>query len=171
MGEVHGREGETDTERMSEKVPKRIVDYVLENGFHYVSTVCPDDVKRGPIGTCFDTAMVNALGGKYRYVEGLAKNKKTGEWMLHGWIAGGQMMHEAYDPTWKCVVQMKDGSEILVAVPTEYVGIEMDTMLMVKFMMKTKYCSVLANGWRAPKEAAAVLGGEENYKKLFGSRV
>lgn len=113
----------------------------------YKPGIAPEPIQRGPIGTCFDTSIINAMRGPYRYVEGLAK-LSGGPWILHAWITDG--VH-AYDPTW---LADKDGIDH--PVPAIYFGKEMDHRAVAEFMLSTKYCGVFANAWRDPRTAQAI---------------
>lgn len=129
-------------------VPEELIMYIVERGKEYAPALCPDDIHRGAVGSCFDTSTVNALEKKYRYVEGVVTHPKTGEPVLHAWLTDGI---RAYDPTWRAFDN--DGKEI--PVPTEYIGIEMPIEDVARFMLSTKYASILANAWRNPELARA----------------
>ena len=131
--------------------------YIFENGKSYIPSIFPFELrdKLGDIGMCFDVSILAALGSKYRYVEGIAHIKGTGQYFLHAWITDG--IH-AFDPTWK--------SELIIlgkkfTIPgtrgIEYFGIELDKIKVAYFMSETKYVSVIANGWRAPESAKQIL--------------
>lgn len=140
---------------------KMIEAYVLMYAAPFTPTECPGDVRHGKVGTCFDTSMVNALRGKYRYVEGVARDIRTGEWMLHGWLTGERagMERPAYDPTWRIVIE-NGGARVIAPIPTAYQGIVLDTSAVASFMLETGYASVIANAWRAPELARRILPGK-----------
>lgn len=144
----------------SDMIPERrkeaIERYVLAHASGFQSEACPADVRRGKVGTCFDTSMLNALYGKYAYVEGLAKDVRTGEWLLHGWVTDRSRVY-AYDPTWRAVIYAENGGEVLVPVPTTYRGIVLDMRRVAEFVRATGYASVIANAWRAPELAREAL--------------
>lgn len=121
---------------------EEIIEQVLRDGKEYRPAVCPLDVIRGECGDCYDTCILNAFqsGGKYRYVEGIAQNPHTLQWIIHSWLTDGFV---AYDPTWKAMV---NGVE--VPLPVRYIGIEMDRFLVYEFIKATEYKAILVNGYR-----------------------
>lgn len=130
---------------------QQIAEYILKNGKQYKPALCPAFITRGKVGDCFDICLLNALHSELRYVEGIAKHpKKEHEWILHAWLTDG--VH-AYDPTWRA--ETADKTEI--PVPTFYVGIEMDTEGVARFVQATKYKSVIANAEKNRELAEALL--------------
>jgi hypothetical protein len=124
--------------------------YLLKHGTRYTPIVPPEDVIRGKLGTCFDTSILNAIvGGKYRYVEGMAFSRTMGVWCLHAWLTDGE---HAIDPTWRAY---DNGEEM--PMPTVYIGIELETKAVAKFMLATEYQGVIANAWRSVKVAMHAL--------------
>lgn len=115
--------------------------YVFEHGKQYV----PKVLKNFPpqkFARCFDNCILLAMRSNLRYVEGVARYN-NGPWIYHAWLTDGE---NAFDPTWHAYD--KDQNE--VELPVTYIGIEMDTRLVVEFMKKTEYQGVLLNQWRAP---------------------
>jgi len=135
-----------------------ILKYLTKYGKVYKSKVCPQNIKRGEVGDCFDTCTVNALKTEYYYVEGMARDPRNGEWILHAWLTDVKDKH-AYDPTWRNVVEGKEKP-----VPTEYIGITISIEKLAKFLRESGYKSVIANGWRAPHIAKEML---PSYEKEF----
>lgn len=134
------------------KVPKYVLDFLEKNGKRYYSLPSPTYIIPGEIGTCFDTCVLNAL--KYpqlKYVEGIAMNPHTGEYLLHAWLT--EDGEHAYDPTWRAVLANKQ-----VPIPTVYFGFEMDTNLVIDFMRSTKYCGVFANHARDFTRSENIFG-------------
>lgn len=106
--------------------------------------VLPKDIARGKVGECFDWCIVQAIcHPKYTYVEGLAREPGNDRWILHAWLTDGE---HAFDPTWGAF----DNSGRELPMPSEYLGLTMDTKLVVSFMKRTGYQGVLANRDRAP---------------------
>ena len=119
---------------------KTLEKYFKKNGKPFIPEDLPDDIQMGRVGDCYDTSAIIATRRKYRYVEGLARNPLTGEWILHAWVTDGLY---AYDPTWFTVC---DGKHLKVK--TDYIGIEMDIETVALFMGKTGYKAIVANHWR-----------------------
>lgn len=129
------------------------VEYIIKNGKRYKPDLCPQEIERGRVGDCFDMCILNAMRiPQLRYVEGLAKNPLTGDWILHAWLTNGT---HAFDPTW--LAYTNDGEEKVI--PTEYVGIEMNTKLVMQFMLDTRYKGIIANAWRDRKKADILIYG------------
>lgn len=134
-----------------------ITEKILIHGKKYVPAIVPSELKRGKVGDCFDWTLVQAmLNPKYRYVEGIAKRPSNGEWVLHAWLTDGE---HAFDLTWgmyfgKSVQEAK----VIIPCPTEYIGVEMDTMGVVDFYRNVQYKSVLHNGWRDEQRSEKLLG-------------
>lgn len=133
------------------KIEEEIKEYVLIHGREYIAAVRPDDIPRMPLHTCFDSSAILAhKNRKYRYVEGFAYTPHLGVLAPHAWLTDGIY---AFDPTWGAV---KNGKEI--AIPfAKYIGIELDIDMVLEFMKKTQYQSVLMNNWRAPELAKKIL--------------
>lgn len=133
------------------KTQEEILEYVKKYGKRYVPAVRPADLPLLDLHHCFDNCVITALKmkGKYKYVEGFAVNPEDGHYIAHAWLSDG--VH-AYDLTWAAY---QNGEE--VAIPTEYIGIELDLNLVVEFMRETTYQAVLINNWRAPKLAEKIL--------------
>lgn len=127
-------------------VDMSLVTRVLEQGKQYKPAICPPEIRRFPIGKCFDASIVNALDRKYRYVEGFAYSRKHGAYVLHAWVTDGM---NAFDPTWHAT----DPENKEVPVPTHYIGIEMAVEKVGKFMIATEYAGVIANYFRNPQLA------------------
>lgn len=130
-----------------------IAEYIFANGKSFRPGKFPDDLLRGKVGDCFDTSIMNAIRNeKYKYVEGYAQHPMFKDmWILHAWLTDGE---QAFDPTWTQVIAGKH-----YPVQTQYIGLEMDTHAVGKFMLATKYKAVIANGWRNKKAAEKVLPG------------
>lgn len=125
-------------------------EYVELHGFPHSPAYLPKNVIRGRVGDCFDCCIINAMRSpEYKYVEGIAKSPKTGEWIYHAWLTNGR---DAFDPTWKLVMGGEDHP-----VPTEYIGIQMETKDVTKFMLDTEYKALFENGWRNAELANKVL--------------
>lgn len=133
---------------MSQKGLEKLI---FNIGRVYIPEDLPDDIPYKQLHHCFDDCAVIALQGKYRYVEGLARNPMTGEWILHAWLTDHTGI-VAYDPTWKAI---KNGKAM--AVQTRYIGVQMNIMNVAKFMMETKYQGVFANAWRSPELARKII--------------
>lgn len=132
------------------EIPNELILFFMKHGKQYTPALLPADIKRGAVGTCFDTSAVNALDRKYRYVEGIAMSPRSYDWILHAWLTDGE---RAYDPTWRAL--NAQGEE--VPVPSAYVGVELEIEAVAGFMLSTEYASVLANAWRDPEQARAIL--------------
>lgn len=125
------------------------VTYIIEHGKRYEPAVLPPGFIYGAVGDCFDECIrtlirfdINGIEG-YKYVEGLAEDPKNkGRWILHAWLTDGE---RAYDLTWRCE-GMIDGVKFNFAVPTTYIGIEMDMECVADFVRTTGHKSILANG-------------------------
>lgn len=122
----------------------RKIQYIKENGFNYRPAVPPGILIRGQVGDCFDASIMNVLANGFTYVEGIAKNPLTGEWIHHAWVTDGSA--KAFDPTWKMSMH-----GIEVAMPTEYIGIPLKTTAVLNFMRETEYKALFENGWRNMK--------------------
>jgi len=86
-----------------------------------------------------------------KHKEGLAESPEIpGYWILHAWLTDG--IH-AYDPTWL----MKDDAGNEYAIPTRYIGFEVEREKLAAFMIETEYCSILENAWRCPKLAEEAI--------------
>ena len=129
---------------------KKLEKIILEKGKNYIPKLAPKNIKRGKVGDCFDTSIIAALKHNLKYVEGMARNPHTGEWILHAWVSDG--VH-AFDLTWYA----ENAYGEMFAVQTEYVGVEMDTMLVCDFMKATGYKSVFNNAWRDQERANKIL--------------
>lgn len=117
----------------------------------YMPALLPDDISRGKLGECFDTCiMIATENRKYKYVEGYASPPGTKVPILHAWLTDGE---HAFDPTWDCFNQFGERKPI----PATYIGMEMDTDLVIMFMRKTGYQGIIANHFRAPKLAQKVF--------------
>lgn len=129
----------------------RVAAFIIKYGKQYKPAFLPKDIKRGKLKTCFDTCLVQALDGKYRYVEGLAKNpRKKDDWILHAWLTDGR---HAFDPTWYAA----DPLGFEMPVPTIYIGIEMPTRPVAMFIQATEYTGIFANSWRDPERAKQII--------------
>jgi hypothetical protein len=137
-----------------------LLNRILQDGKQYEPALLPKGVARGKVGKCFDTCLIEALKNpKLRYVEGVAMcyagkdqlEKLKGTWILHAWLTDGK---HAYDPTWLA----RDGEEKEQPMPAVYVGFEMDTEAVARFVHATEYAGVLANEHRAPALAQKAYG-------------
>lgn len=141
---------------------KEIKKIIARRGKMYEPALLPKNLKRGRVGECFDTCTVLAYKNPaFRYVEGIARVSK--KWIHHAWLTDGV---KAYDPTW--ISFDNEGKE--VAIPGEYIGIEMNVRDVGAFMMKTGYCSIFANGHKNHILANKALGeniwhGKNSQKK------
>lgn len=134
-------------------VPEDLVEYVLRHGKEYIPAVRPNDLSIGQLGMCFDQSMLNAIKGKYRYVEGIAQHPhESYRWMIHAWVTDGVYV---FDPTWRRVDRATKKEVPLSMI--KYVGIEMDVRKVAQFMGETEYMSVLANGWRLPEVVKEIM--------------
>ena len=110
--------------------------------------ICPPFLKRGKVGDCFDCVLINALMFEgFKYVEGVARSPTTGEWLHHAWLTD-EKERFAYDVTWKAYNKFTHEE---MPVPTKYVGIVLDKMLVAKLVKDTEYNSVFKSGWRSPE--------------------
>lgn len=138
-------------------VTPEIMQILLDHGRRFIPAPPPDDLEMLPPGHCFDASWINAYnsGGKYRYVEGVALDPdRQRYWALHGWVTDGEY---AYDPTWSA----RDDAGKYHAVPTIYLGIEMETMAVARFIRGNgDYVSVFANRWRHPELADKAIYGK-----------
>lgn len=124
---------------------RQIKQIIERRGKKYEPALLPEHIHRGRVGECFDTCTILANRHGLIYVEGIARVNK-GKWIHHAWLTDGV---RAYDPTWRCL-NLK-GEEY--PIPGEYIGIEMDVKDVAAFMIKTGYCSILANGHKNYKLA------------------
>lgn len=122
---------------------RKIAKIVVDNGQFYKPAVLPSDIPRGMPGQCFDWCALQAVKNrKYSYVEGLATDPDDqSSWILHAWLTDG--VH-AFDPTWGAF----DDDGVEHPVPAQYLGFEMDTVKVAKFMKATGYQGIIANSWR-----------------------
>lgn len=130
---------------------KAFIEFILKNGKHYIPAKLPEEVRRGPVGKCFDVTIVNALHSPHlRYVEGIARDPRTEDrWVLHAWLTDANPLKGmAYDPTWG-----HDSPIGILPLLTDYIGIAIDSDLISRFMLSTEYVSVFSNGWRDPVRA------------------
>lgn len=127
--------------------------FIFEKGKKYYPGALPEGVKRGPTGQCFDVSLWNAIRNPgLRYVEGLARDpRKPDRWVLHAWLTDGET---AFDPTWR--QETPFGS---LPILTDYIGVEIDTKKIGRFVLATEYKSVFSNGWREPAIAAECVPG------------
>lgn len=118
----------------------------------YTPALLPGRIKRGPVGMCFDICALTCMRQReFTYVEGLATDPSDPDnVILHAWVTDG--VH-AFDPTWDAI----DDDGLHHPVPSLYQGIEMDIMLVAKFMKTTGYQCVIANHHRAPELADKCL--------------
>ncbi len=126
--------------------------FVFNNGKQYHPALFPPgDEFRGKVGDCYDSSMIVALRGKYRYVEGIARNPKDPEdWILHAWVTDGE---NAYDPTWSAAIFGK-----VIPVPTVYIGIELPMETVAAFVIANGgYKGVLPNAFKWPHLAKEVI--------------
>ncbi len=113
-------------------------------GKHFYGSILPKEIPRGEIGDCFDHCLAIAKTfSKYKYVEGLALvNKK---WIYHAWLTEEGQEQLALDPTWYAV--NKQGERVPLEM-IQYIGVKMDTELVMEFVLKTGYKAVLKNYYR-----------------------
>lgn len=136
---------------MKAKLSLEQYELITKLGKSYKPALLPKDIKRFPIGKCFDGCAIQALyNRKYRYVEGICKPSHEDRWFLHAWLTDG--IH-AFDPTWAAI----DEDGVHHPIPAEYIGIEMDIVDVARFMKETEYQGVIANRWRNEELAAAAL--------------
>jgi hypothetical protein len=149
------------------EIRRDIEQQVHKHGKFFQPAILPKDIKRGPMGKCFDVCLLHALHNPdLQYVEGIAFPIRPSvevspgivvndrpQWILHAWLtdAEGKI---AYDPTWYATD--KDGKE--VPPPIVYHGIVMDAKKVGRFVMETEYCCVLENQWRDPALAKEAIG-------------
>lgn len=150
-----------------QQIRRDIEKQIHDHGAFFQPAVLPKDIKRGPMGKCFDVCLLIALSNpEFRYVEGLAYPLKAStevspgivvkqepDWILHAWLTD-ETGEIAYDPTWYAVD--KDGIE--VPPPVVYHGIVMDAKKVGRFVLETEYCCVLENQWRDPALAKEAIG-------------
>lgn len=130
---------------------KDVYEFMLKHGKRYIPRLLPHDIPRGKFAHCFDNCAKVALDRKYRYVEGVAQNPKTGEWIMHAWLTDGKY---AYDPTWKAY----DDAGQEIPFPSLYIGREMEVERVAAFMMQTQYAGIFPNAHRAPRAAREAIG-------------
>jgi len=136
---------------MKAELTKEHMEYIVDKGIEFIPELLPVDIKRHPIGTCFDACAIEAINNrKYSYVEGICK-PINGDWTLHAWLSDGS---HAFDPTWQ-TIDNRTGKEIPFA--GVYIGIEMDVIEVAKFMKETGYQGVIANRWRNEELAINAL--------------
>lgn len=112
--------------------------WVTEFGREYKPANLPADIDRGPVGTCFDSCLMNLLmNNKYQYVEGKAFDGI--KWYYHSWLTDGT---RAFDPTWQVIG--KGGVENPNS-PFRYFGFVIPTGFLMFFNFKTHYAGVLGN--------------------------
>lgn len=133
---------------------KQIESFLFKKGKFYVSHELPKDIKYRELHKCFDNALITSVksGGKYKYVEGLAINILTGEWLMHAWLTDG-IEAKCFDNTWR----IQDNKGNVFPMQTIYLGIEMEQDDLVKFRLDTEYQGVFANAWRSPKLADKLI--------------
>lgn len=137
-----------------------IVELVLREGRTYKPAALPPDLKRGRLGDCFDSALIQAVSSrdKYTYVEGIAEHpEQPGQWIVHAWLTDGE---HAFDPTW----YIRLGATEL-PLDTRYVGIPMRNRDVAEFVTTTEYKSILANGYRNQKLADKALHSLDAVRK------
>jgi hypothetical protein len=134
------------------------INWLKEYGRIFIPALLPADIPRGNTGDCFDHCLLIAAkcdydgNKKYRYVEGMARDPLTGDWILHAWLTDAHGVN-AYDPTWKA----HDNAGAERPVPTDYRGVAMATQLVVRFVTETEYKSVFANYSKAPRLAKQAI--------------
>lgn len=139
---------------MKPKHFQRIKEYVELHGFPHKPALLPEKIIRGRVGDCFDCCIINALRNPdLKYVEGIARNPLTGDWIYHAWLTNGR---DAFDPTWRMILAGEEHP-----MKTEYIGIQMETNDVAAFMQATQYKAVLENGWRDPDTANQCLSTQK----------
>lgn len=140
------------------KITAEVLHYLAKKGKQFTPALCPDFIRRGKLGRCFDNCILNAIQqeGKLKYVEGIGRDVRTGDWIMHAWLTDETETY-AYDPTW---FARRKSDNVEFPFPTDYLGIVMDTSLVAKFMVTTEYCGVLANYKRDLKIAREILGSD-----------
>lgn len=129
-------------------VPKEVRKYVLQHGNKYLPGYAPPCMKRGDVGDCFDSVMVNVLNNQseLRYVEGYAKHPHLDTWIHHAWCTNREGV-KAFDPTWGMKIN-SDQSNTVYPVWTEYIGFEIPIGRLMDFIIDTEYKAILANAPR-----------------------
>lgn len=133
------------------------IELVMQYGRRYQPAALPPDIERGPVGWCYDTSMLNAIehqGGKYRYVEGLARLPGDKKWILHAWLTDGRY---AYDPTWRATNGR--GEEIAIPKSAQYIGLEIPLLAAVLFNKATGYQGIIPNRHLYPYTLESVIAG------------
>lgn len=124
-------------------------DLIERLGQEYHAALLPSDLKRWPVGSCYDASAIQAvMNRKYTYVEGIAQT--TNGWVCHAWLTDG--LH-AFDPTWYAYKE-KDTE---VPYPGRYFGIPIDLADLGEFMSATGYQGIFPNSWRAPEIAKRII--------------
>lgn len=122
-------------------------------GKEYKPAELPPDLRPGRLGWCFDDCIIQLIDrklmAKYRYVEGIARAHEIETFKLHAWLTDGE---HAFDPTWLVEDNLTGKTSHLNPYGT-YIGIEMPTMDVLRFMQDTEYQGIIANGWRSRKLA------------------
>lgn len=128
---------------------KIVIEFVYSSGKVFTPAVVPEDIRRGKVGDCFDTSLLNAVHNrKYRYVEGIAMHPTLHRYVFHAWLTDEEG-ENAYDPTWRVML----GNQLEMPMITTYIGFPIGIDEIAKFVSTTEYKSVLANGWRNPELA------------------
>lgn len=131
---------------------QEIIKKVLATGKTYVPAYVPEELPKGEPGDCFDTCLMAACKfPELNYVEGVARNPLTGKWVLHAWLTDGEA---AIDLTWRIVDNV---TKEIKPIPTEYVGIEMNTRAVAGFVRATGYKCVLVNYWRNKEKSYPLI--------------
>lgn len=135
-------------------VPYNIIEFLSEKGKKYEACPVPAGLIRGEVGSCYDTCLMACLLHPHlRYVEGLARNPLTGEWILHAWVTDSENKL-AFDLTWKAI-NNETNQEVFI--PTDYIGVKMDTKKVIEFVKKTEYKGILANRGKDPELVREIL--------------
>ncbi len=118
---------------------------------------------RGPVGKCYDTTLLAAwrLGKQgYKYAEGVVyvpHDEETGQVYAHAFLVKDGV---AYDLT-----QIKiENDRPVFDFGQYYIGIEIDTMLVMDFVRSTGYSGFFLNVWRNVKLA-------QNIAKISGFEI
>lgn len=141
--------------------------FIDELGQEYEPALLPPDIDRGPLGSCFDTCHINIMfNAKYQYVEGMATDADTGEFLYHSWLTDGD---HSFDPTWKAT-DNRTGKEAAPAM-IRYIGIPIPGAFVTYFVQHTGYAGVLGNRHRYSPAVDKMLEYRRRQLREFNRRM
>lgn len=138
----------------------RVPEILNRLGKRYISTPVPKGLPRyRTVGDCHRNCQNAVLAdNRLTYVEGAA-HTSIGVWMGHAWVTMDGV--HAIDLTWRGQRARlfrkgygKDDATAIMHPASEYVGVEIPTKDVAKFMVANGYHALFLDQWIAQREAA-----------------